>query len=184
MHAFPGEEETNSLWGSYSIPQDNPYSEDKDLEPEVWALGLKNPWRCSFDAERPEYFLCGDVGEVKIALFFYLCQKHTKAIFKAIDNNSCYQTCLTFEIPEILQDRYEEVDIITKGGNYGWPTYEGLLLFKAEQTSGGNTSANSTNMIFPALGYKHSDVSSKTGSAAISGGYFYRSMTDPCMYGR
>jgi len=27
------------LWGSYSIPKDNPFSEDKDLKPEIWALG-------------------------------------------------------------------------------------------------------------------------------------------------
>ena len=52
------------LWGNYSIPKDNPFSEDKDLQPEIWALGLRNPWRCSFDAERPSYFVCADVGEV------------------------------------------------------------------------------------------------------------------------
>jgi len=52
------------LWGSYSIPKDNPFSEDKDLEPEIWALGLRNPWRCSFDSEKPSYFFCGDVGQV------------------------------------------------------------------------------------------------------------------------
>lgn len=142
---IPSGEEIDELglWGNYSVPRDNPYSEDKELEPEIWALGLRNPWRCSFDSERPEYFLCGDVG----------------------------------------QDQYEEVDIITKGGNYGWRVYEGPLLFTPEQTPGGNTSANSINPIFPILGYKHSDVNPKLGSAAMSGGYFYRSMTDPCMYG-
>lgn len=52
------------LWGNYSIPQDNPYSDDKDAQPEIWALGLRNPWRCSFDVERPSYFVCADTGQV------------------------------------------------------------------------------------------------------------------------
>lgn len=51
-------------WGNYSVPGDNPFAEDKELEPETWALGFRNPWRCSFDSERPSYFLCADVGEV------------------------------------------------------------------------------------------------------------------------
>ncbi|XP_059655942.1 HIPL1 protein-like [Cornus florida] len=131
------------LWGNYSIPKDNPYFEDKELQPEIWALGLRNPWRCSFDSERPSYFMCADTG----------------------------------------QNRYEEVDIITKGGNYGWRIYEGPLLFDPKQAPGGNTSADSINPIFPVMGYNHSDINKNEGSAAISGGYFYRSMTDPCMYG-
>jgi glucose/arabinose dehydrogenase len=53
-----------SLWGSYSIPKDNPYADEGDLGPEIWALGLRNPWRCSFDSKRPSYFYCGDVGQV------------------------------------------------------------------------------------------------------------------------
>lgn len=43
---------------------DNPYLEDTALLPEIWALGFRNPWRCSFDAARPAYFMCGDVGQV------------------------------------------------------------------------------------------------------------------------
>jgi glucose/arabinose dehydrogenase len=53
-----------SLWGSYSIPKDNPFADDANLQPEIWALGFSNPWRCSFDSERPSYFYCGDVGQV------------------------------------------------------------------------------------------------------------------------
>jgi hypothetical protein len=53
-----------SLWGNYSIPKDNPYKEDTELQPEIWAYGLRNPWRCSFDSKRPSYFMCADVGQV------------------------------------------------------------------------------------------------------------------------
>lgn len=52
------------LWGNYSIPSDNPFVDVKDVKPEIWALGFRNPWRCSFDSERPSYFLCGDCGQV------------------------------------------------------------------------------------------------------------------------
>lgn len=33
----------------YSIPADNPFSTATDARPEVWAYGLRNPWRFSFD---------------------------------------------------------------------------------------------------------------------------------------
>lgn len=71
------------------------------------------------------------------------------------------------------------MDLITKGGNYGWSLYEGPLPFNANASA-----ANATDLIFPVLGYTHSDVNKNIGSAAISGGYFYRSTTDPCLYGR
>ncbi|GKA02792.1 HIPL1 protein-like protein, partial [Tanacetum coccineum] len=62
---IPSQEEITrlALWGNYSIPPDNPYMEDDELLPEIWALGLRNPWRCSFDSERPSYFVCGDIGQ-------------------------------------------------------------------------------------------------------------------------
>jgi hypothetical protein len=88
-----------------------------------------------------------------------------------------------FDIFYHLQDLYEEVDMITKDGNYGWRVYEGPLLYTPPDSPGGNTPPSSINPIFPVMGYSHSDVS-KEGSASITGGYFYRSMTDPCMYGR
>ena len=61
-----GSEDINKLdlWGNYSIPKDNPFVEDQGALPEIWAYGLRNPWRCSFDSERPSYFMCADVGQV------------------------------------------------------------------------------------------------------------------------
>ena len=63
---YPGTSEIEKLgfWGNYSIPKDNPFSKDGESQPEIWALGLRNPWRSSFDSERPSYFMCGDVGQV------------------------------------------------------------------------------------------------------------------------
>jgi glucose/arabinose dehydrogenase len=36
---------------TYAIPPDNPYATGGDGAPEVWSIGLRNPWRFSFDGE-------------------------------------------------------------------------------------------------------------------------------------
>ncbi len=45
---------------SYVIPSDNPFADGIDGLPEVWAYGLRNPWRFSFDDGS---IYIGDVGE-------------------------------------------------------------------------------------------------------------------------
>src|SRR5262249_5883488 len=68
----------------YAIPADNPFLARTDVRPEIWAIGLREPWRFSFDPLTGDLW-AGDVG----------------------------------------QDRYEEVDIVRRGENYGWNVYEG-----------------------------------------------------------
>ena len=47
----------------YSIPGDNPYADPDDgVLDEVWAWGLRNPWRFSFDRTRGDLWI-GDVGQ-------------------------------------------------------------------------------------------------------------------------
>jgi uncharacterized repeat protein (TIGR03806 family) len=43
--------------GTYTIPSDNPFGNA------VWAMGFRNPWRCSFDRGGNRDLYCGDVGE-------------------------------------------------------------------------------------------------------------------------
>lgn len=35
----------------YRIPNDNPFAEQSGAQPEIWAYGLRNPWRMDFDAD-------------------------------------------------------------------------------------------------------------------------------------
>ena len=46
----------------YAIPPDNPYVNNAAFEPEIWAYGLRNPWRFSFDRMTGDLYI-GDVGQ-------------------------------------------------------------------------------------------------------------------------
>lgn len=45
----------------YTIPEDNPFVDIPTATSEIWAYGLRNPWRFSFDSETGDMFI-GDVG--------------------------------------------------------------------------------------------------------------------------
>lgn len=63
----------NSLFGKilridvdaqpYTVPPDNPFVNTAGYLPEIWALGLRNPWRFEFDAVNGDLWL-GDVGQL------------------------------------------------------------------------------------------------------------------------
>jgi glucose/arabinose dehydrogenase len=66
----------NSYWGKmmrinvnnfatapyYTVPADNPYVSDPNVLDEIWALGLRNPWRWSFDRQTGDMWIA-DVGQ-------------------------------------------------------------------------------------------------------------------------
>jgi glucose/arabinose dehydrogenase len=46
----------------YAIPSSNPYINDPDILDEIWAVGMRNPWRYSFDRHTGDLWI-GDVGQ-------------------------------------------------------------------------------------------------------------------------
>ena len=113
----------------YAIPSDNPFLNGVDRG-EVWAYGLRNPWRFSFDVPSGRLFVA-DVG----------------------------------------QDKFEEIDILQKGGNFGWNIMEGLHCFKP------SSGCNMTGLILPITEYDHSQ------GDAVIGGYVYRGPAIPRLSG-
>ncbi|MSU32819.1 MAG: c-type cytochrome [Pedosphaera sp.] len=50
---------------NYSIPKDNPFVGQRDVQPEIWATGFRNPWRFCFDSLTGELWLA-DVGQDRV----------------------------------------------------------------------------------------------------------------------
>lgn len=59
----PDSADPNAL--AYAIPPSNPFVNQANTAPEIWAYGLRNPWRFSFDRETGDLYI-GDVGDSKI----------------------------------------------------------------------------------------------------------------------
>jgi len=49
----------------YAVPDDNPFVDTAGARPEVWASGLRNPWRFSFDRDTGDLYIA-DVGQNRI----------------------------------------------------------------------------------------------------------------------
>jgi uncharacterized repeat protein (TIGR03806 family) len=46
----------------YAVPKDNPFVDRKGARPEIWAYGIRQPWKFSFDRKSGELW-CGEVGQ-------------------------------------------------------------------------------------------------------------------------
>ena len=119
--------------GTYSIPPDNPFIgftafsgrafSASAVRTEIWATGLRNPWRMSLDPSNGRIWI-GDVG----------------------------------------QGAREEVDVLARGGNYGWPHREGFL------TGPGGPAPAGTGFVDPVHDYPRSQGQSITGGIVHRGG--------------
>jgi len=105
----------------YGIPSDNPFAAEGG-RPEIYALGLRNPWRFSFDMQNGDLW-AADVG----------------------------------------QNKWEELDLIVPGGNYGWRMTEGTHCYSPALL------CRTKDLILPVLEYAH-----EKGRCSITGGYVYR----------
>jgi glucose/arabinose dehydrogenase len=121
----------------YGIPSDNPFVRTLGARPEIYAYGLRNPWRFSFDRGGTHQGFVADVG----------------------------------------QNLWEELDILRKGGNYGWRILEGNHIFDA-------TVAAALNVNVPALDYPIFEYGHGPIGIAIIGGFVYRGTNYPAMNGQ
>ena len=111
----------------YAIPPDNPFATGGGRG-EIFAWGLRNPWRWSFDRETGDLW-AGDVG----------------------------------------QSQWEEINLISAGGNYGWSRREGAHRFRG---AGG-----AADLIDPVAEYSHRQ------GCSVTGGYVYRGAAVPRLQG-
>lgn len=126
--------------GTYSIPADNPWVgttsfngravAPERVRTEFWAVGLRNPWRMSFDPATGNLWV-GDIG----------------------------------------QQRHEEINLIVRGGNYGWSLREGPDHFRGSAPAG--VTFQEPVWVYP----RHDGVS-------VTGGLVYRGDRWPDLRGK
>ena len=115
---------------NYRIPPDNPFVDKAEAKEEIWAYGIRQPWRFSFD--------------------------WTTGMMWASDTG---------------QERYEEINIVEKGANYGWNIMEGRHCFRPP------VGCDESGLQAPLVEYSHLD------GCAVVGGYVYRGAGSPLFRG-
>jgi hypothetical protein len=77
---------------AYSIPPDNPYVNQAGYRPEIWAMGLRNPWRFSFDRLTQNLYIA-DVGQDAAEEIDYQAAGSSGGAnygWKILEGNLCY----------------------------------------------------------------------------------------------
>ncbi len=118
----------------YGIPDDNPLVGEAGRD-ELYAWGLRNPWKMAFSGDR---LILGDVG----------------------------------------QATWEEVDVVEKGGNYGWPLKEGFHCHDPQlgTSTGGECVRESDRgepLVDPVLEFPHFDEDGDAVGFAVIGGHVH-----------
>lgn len=116
----------------YSSPPTNPFFGATPGRDEIYAVGMRNPYRFSFDRGGTSQLYVGDVG----------------------------------------QGAWEEIDIITLGGNYAWRVFEGMHCTGNDTgLCNGASACNINGYTCPIAEYTSFDPNPR---CAITGGYVYR----------
>lgn len=128
-----------------------------------------NPGEYSIPSDNP--FADGSMGAPEIYAYGFRNPYHIS--FDMGGSNQLF-------VADAGQELYEEVDIATLGGNYGWNIKEGTHCFDpanagTSAASCASTGANGEALIDPIIEYSHDDV-----GIVVVGGYVYRgsAMTD------
>jgi len=77
---FPGDPDRN-----YAVPPDNPFVSDPDALDEIWAYGVRNPWRCTFDRVTGDFLSRMSVRG--------LGKKSTSSRLRALEEKTMAGTC-------------------------------------------------------------------------------------------
>lgn len=121
---------------AYAIPEDNPFADGTRHMKEVFAYGLRNPWRFSFGPDGA--LLVADVG----------------------------------------QDAFEEINVVTAGGNYGWSVKEGAECFAPARERKLGVACDDPSLVDPLHSYGRGE------GGAVIGGYVYTGAAIPALAGR
>ncbi|MEP6844682.1 MAG: PQQ-dependent sugar dehydrogenase [Panacibacter sp.] len=103
----------------YSIPTDNPFVNDPNILNEIWAIGLRNAWRYSFDKSNNDMWI-PDVGQDSVEEVNYI--KPAQSLTGSNFGWQCYEGNETFKLNGCLsKDNYvfpifEYHHDISKGG--------------------------------------------------------------------
>ena len=117
----------------YQVPIDNPYVTDKKGAPEVFALGLRNPWRFSFD-RKTGVLWAADVGQNDLEEIDII-EKGKNYGWNVFEGTSCLRVrfeCLGFYENPIYQYTHKEGQSITGGFVYRgtkFPELQGLYVY-------------------------------------------------------
>lgn len=129
----------------YAIPTNNPFLHEPGVRREIWAYGLRNPWRFSFDRETGDLFIAdvgqGDFEEINFQSFSSSGGENYG--WNRMEGNSCFKSrsnCNdgTLTLPILEYDHSGGNCSITGGYRYRglrFPTLSGLYFF-ADYCSG------------------------------------------------
>jgi glucose/arabinose dehydrogenase len=81
-----------SASGQVTVPGDNPFVGQGTARPEIWSLGLRNPWRFSFDRQTGDLYI-GDVGQgsrEEIDALSLAASKGANFGWNTMEGRSCY----------------------------------------------------------------------------------------------
>jgi glucose/arabinose dehydrogenase len=114
----------------YRIPPDNPYFGQQGYREEIWALGLRNPWRFSFDRLNGDLFI-GDVGQNNWEEINYQPESSSGGEnygWNIMEGNHCYNSSSCDQsglILPIIEYSHSSGCSITGGFMYRGVTYPG-----------------------------------------------------------
>ena len=129
----------------YAIPPENPFAGATPGVDEIYAYGMRNPYRFSFDD--------GPGGDGRLFL------------------------------ADVGQNLFEEINIVQKGGNYGWGIAEGFHCFDPfnplmPPSACPGTGLSGEPLRNPIAEYDHDE------GIAVIGGFVYRGSQSPRLYGK